>query len=978
MRRQHGLVVILALAILALAAPLAWATAYHPVTVDGDMSDWAIAVGAQGDHVVLNEFVAKGTEWIELYNPLTTTVDLSNWLLTSDVGGLNYTIPAGTALPPGGYYVYSTGGAYLHNDGDVIRLYNSASELVDAVGYGIRGAAPIPPQYWSAARVPNGQDSNDDARDWNLDESETQGTVNDAAPVALGSSLILNEFDNYPVSGNDRVEIYNPTTATITLTNWLLSDGDAVAPIVTSVAVAPGGWLVLEETVDWTASMDLSSMDVGYLFQPDGTRVDQIGWYNEYEDNTFQRICDGQGPNDGYDWLSSGGGLTWFDLPATLGGTNTPGPVDLVVSKAGPMTVLPGGLITYVVTYQAVQPMPAMTLILTDTLPQGVAYLGYTAVPTLTLLGTEPLVWDAGPRCGYATGILTLTVQVSSTLPPGTVLTNTVEIAAEGDVNPANNTDLVTTTLVGSDIGVAKSCPPDPLLPGQTVTYTLSYNILGEPAQSVVLTDLLPVGVTYLSDSSGVTPTHPTSGTLVWALGTLTDSASFVVTAVVSTDPMTWTFTNQAWISATNDSLAANNYDACSNQGPRPVPAIQYTTDPGGDGTYPSPYLGQYVYLLGLVTADSNTFGTPNTRYLIRQGSGPWSGLLVYNGGDHPPVSEGDLVLLGGQVAEYSGMTELNIRNQVGGYQQVLSSGNPLIVDRVTTADITPGLSFTSEQWEGVLVEVNCAGVTREPDQYGEWGATDASGEEAVIDDWAGYTYTPTLGDELAWIRGILFYSYGRYVLEPRADGDLALAPQVVAVSPEPGAEVCADTALAVRFDTEMDPPTVKDAFTLVGPAGPVGVDFGYDPATWTALFTPTTWLLPGSRYTATLTTTATTPEGIPLCAPATWSFTTASAPEVSFTAPPTACVDAPVQFTGLVDGGLAPFTYLWTFGDGGTASTLSPSHTYVQTGTFDVTLVITDGCGTQAGYTAPITIEECAAPPTLTHVYLPVVVKND
>jgi len=302
MRRQHGLVVILALAILALAAPLAWATAYHPVTVDGDMSDWAIAVGAQGDHVVLNEFVARGTEWIELYNPLTTTVDLSNWLLTSDVGGLNYTIPAGTALPPGGYYVYSTGGAYLHNDGDVIRLYNPASELVDAVGYGIRGAAPIPPQYWSAARVPNGQDSNDDARDWNLDESETQGTVNDAAPVALGSSLILNEFDNYPVSGNDRVEIYNPTTATITLTNWLLSDGDAVAPIVTSVAVAPGGWLVLEETVDWTVNVDFSLVDVGYLFLPDGTRVDQIGWYNEYEDNTFQRICDGQGPNDGYNW----------------------------------------------------------------------------------------------------------------------------------------------------------------------------------------------------------------------------------------------------------------------------------------------------------------------------------------------------------------------------------------------------------------------------------------------------------------------------------------------------------------------------------------------------------------------------------------------------------------------------------------------------------------------------------------------------
>jgi len=654
---------------------------------------------------------------------------------------------------------------------------------------------------------------------------------------------------------------------------------------------------------------------------------------------------------------------------------------DVAIDKGGPLATAVGGYVTYTISYENVGVIAVLDIVISDTLPNEVFYVGDDsglACPACIPGATGTLTWYAGIITPGGGATFFLTVQVSDTLPPSTVLTNTVEITAEGDVNPTNNTDLVTTTLVGSDIGVAKSCPPDPLLPGQIITYTLSYETVGEPAQSVVLTDLLPVGVAYLSDSSGVTPTQPTTGTLVWAMGTLTDSGSFVVTALVSTNPMTWTFTNQAWISATNDSLAANNYDACSNQGPRPIPVIQSTTDPGGDGTYPSPYLGQYVYLLGLVTADSNTFGTPNTRYLIRQGSGPWSGLLVYNGGDHPPVSEGDLVLLGGQVAEYSGMTELNIRTQVGGYQQVLSSGNPLIVDPVTTADITPGLSFISEQWEGVLVEVNCARVTSEPDQYGEWGATDASGEEAVIDDWAGYSYTPTLGDELAWIRGILFYNYGRYALEPRADGDLALAPQVVAVSPEPGAEVCADMALAVRFDTEMDPPTVEDAFTLVGPAGPVDVDFGYDPATWTAAFTPTAPLLPGSRYTATLTTTATTPEGIPLCAPATWSFTTASAPEVSFTAPPTACVEAPVQFTGLVDGGLAPFTYLWTFGDGGTASTLSPSHTYIQTGTFDVTLVVTDGCGTQAGYTAPITIEECAAPPTLTYVYLPIVVKND
>lgn len=748
---------------------------YPDLSYDGVSPD--IAVGAQGDHVVINEFVAKGTEWVELYNPTSSSVDISGWRLTSDYGGLNYTIPGGTVLPPGGYYVYSTLGNLLHNDGDLIRLADSTGILVDVVGYGIRGAAPLPPQYWGAARVPNGQDTDDDARDWNLDETETQGTVNDAPPVDLGSSLILNEFDNYPpASGNDKVEIYNPTSTTITMTNWLLSDGDAVAPIVTAVSVPPGGWLVLEETVDWTADMDFASADVGYLFRPDGTRVDQIGWYNEYEDNTFQRICDGAGPNDGYDWSSSGGGVTWFDLPQTLGGTNTPGPVDVKVDKSGPSSVLPGGLITYVVTYQAVQPIPATALVLTDTLPDNVVYLGYTAVPTITLLGTDPLVWDAGSRCGYANGVLTITAQVSGTVLPGTVLTNTVEITATDDVNLANNTAVVT-TVVGSDVGIAKSCPADPFLPGQVFTYTIAYTVTGEPAQSLVLTDVLPVGVTYLSDSSGITPTQPTTGTLVWAMGTVTDSGSFLITATVSTDPMTWTFTNRAWITATNDSVAANNYAACSNQGPVPIREIQYVPDPATNDA--SPYVGQLVWVEGVVIAGSDVFlsdsGTEIRYYIEDPDGGPWSGLYVYKGSSLPSVREGDRVLLHGRVTEYQGVTELDLTG-AGGVQVILSSGNPLPSPQVlSTGTYTPTGAVTAEAYESVLIEFRSAVVTNDNLGFGEWAFDDGSGE-AHADDWSHYlTYVPALGDLYSFIRGIGNYNYGEYKIEPRYDADIDL-----------------------------------------------------------------------------------------------------------------------------------------------------------------------------------------------------------
>ena len=85
--------------------------------------------------------------------------------------------------------------------------------MVDSVAYGNSGAAPLAPfasdgvQY-SAARVSDGQDSGNDANDWNLDPTPTQGSANDAAGVNLGSALIINEVDLFPSGTEDRLELY--------------------------------------------------------------------------------------------------------------------------------------------------------------------------------------------------------------------------------------------------------------------------------------------------------------------------------------------------------------------------------------------------------------------------------------------------------------------------------------------------------------------------------------------------------------------------------------------------------------------------------------------------------------------------------------------------------------------------------------------------------------------------------------------------
>jgi hypothetical protein len=72
---------------------------------------------------------------------------------------------------------------------------------------------------------------------------------------------------------------------------------------------------------------------------------------------------------------------------------------------------------------------------------------------------------------------------------------------------------------------------------------------------------------------------------------------------------------------------------------------------------------------------------------------------------------------------------------------------------------------------------------------------------------------------------------------------------------------------------------------------------------------------------------------------------------------PYTGKVNQPVQFTGLATGGTTPYSWAWTFGDGGTATTQNPTHTYTTVGTYNVTLTVTDAASLTATDTAVATI---------------------
>src|SRR5262249_26452731 len=67
-------------------------------------------------------------------------------------------------------------------------------------------------------------------------------------------------------------------------------------------------------------------------------------------------------------------------------------------------------------------------------------------------------------------------------------------------------------------------------------------------------------------------------------------------------------------------------------------------------------------------------------------------------------------------------------------------------------------------------------------------------------------------------------------------------------------------------------------------------------------------------------------------------------------------------SFSGSATGGLAPYSYNWSYGDGTTGSgTATPSHTYADNGTFTATLRVTDAQGSTSQASATVIVNNVA-----------------
>ena len=211
---------------------------------------------------------------------------------------------------------------------------------------------------------------------------------------------------------------------------------------------------------------------------------------------------------------------------ANLGLTKSVTPNDLVA----------GGPATYTLAGTNAGPSDATALVLTDTLPAGLAITGVTP-STGTCTTTGQTVRCTVDRLA-PTGVVTVRISVDVAADATGSRTNGAGISSEvTDPSLGDNTSAVTSAVVASaDLRLTKTAAPEPVVAGTTVRYTFSaVNVGPSVAAAVVLDDALPANARVLAGSArapaGSTCTvDTTANTLSCTLGSVAPGAAQSVT----------------------------------------------------------------------------------------------------------------------------------------------------------------------------------------------------------------------------------------------------------------------------------------------------------------------------------------------------------------------------------------------------------------------------------------------------------------
>ena len=172
-----------------------------------------------------------------------------------------------------------------------------------------------------------------------------------------------------------------------------------------------------------------------------------------------------------------------------------------------------GGLIDYIVEFKNNVPVEAINPELNVSIPIGFSFISVSnpGPGVCNQEGNQPSQGLPGDqvRCTAATfpGSTSYDINITLRAPivaNPTVFTSTATVTSDVEVNTANDSESVITTVIeGADLNLTKTSSPNPVIAGGIVTYQFDVQNHGpHSAENATLTDTLPPGLTFVADNA--------------------------------------------------------------------------------------------------------------------------------------------------------------------------------------------------------------------------------------------------------------------------------------------------------------------------------------------------------------------------------------------------------------------------------------------------------------------------------------------
>jgi len=206
-------------------------------------------------------------EFLELKNTGTNTLNLSGLTFAS---GITFGFSNGTVLAPGAFYVLArnaTAFAYkypgvpvqgtytgqLDNGGEQIKLSHALGTSVFSVTYDDRPDWPVAPDVADFSLVQRGpapSQAPDRGNRWRA-STHPGGSPGADDPAPITPAIVINEIlAHTDLPQKDTIELHNPSTNSVDLSGWFLTD-DAAVPgkfrIPDGTLIPAGGYLEFDE-----------------------------------------------------------------------------------------------------------------------------------------------------------------------------------------------------------------------------------------------------------------------------------------------------------------------------------------------------------------------------------------------------------------------------------------------------------------------------------------------------------------------------------------------------------------------------------------------------------------------------------------------------------------------------------------------------------------------------------------------------------